>query len=112
MKTENEDLRERCEELTAQLNCVQHKQEVTQNEGNAWETALNKAVAMTRQSLDLKQNQMDEQRHELVSALQSKDEQIAELRIKMCSKEAMTVTSQAGFHFNEISPAKEGSLPD
>jgi len=55
---------------------------------------------------------MDEQRHALISVLQSKDEEIAELQLRISSKDALTVASQAGFHFNEISPAKEGPLPD
>ena len=49
------------------------------NDGQAWESILNEAVAKTRQSLTIRRNQMDEQKRTLMETIQSKDDQIAEL---------------------------------
>ena len=55
---------------------------------------------------------MDNQRQELLKALQSKEDEIAELQLRISSKDALLAEYQAGYNCPQASPAKEGNLPD
>ena len=79
------------------------------NDGQAWESILNEAVAKTRQSLTIRRNQMDEQKRTLMETIQSKDDQIAELQMRLQSREVLAKAKEHGgtVHFEAISPSKD-----
>ena len=68
---------------------VQQNQEKEKTEGTAWADAMSIAVEKTRASLDQNRIKLEKKNNELMNVIQSKDEVIADLQLKLSSKDAL-----------------------